>query len=161
MRSFFHIVILGDFMNIRKLLLSILPLLIGTFASFLTRNNMDLYATLQKPFLAPPGWVFFIVWTILYILMGFAYYLVSSRNDDEAKDIYLLQLFVNFFWSIIFFNFRQFLLAFIWLVILLILIVQMIKTFYNINHYASYLLIPYLIWVSFAGYLNIAIYLLN
>ncbi len=144
----------------------LIPLAVGGLAAFLTRNSMDIYSTLVQPPLAPPGILFPIVWSILYILMGFGSALIyESPADEKSKTnalwVYGLQLAVNFFWSILFFNLRAFLPSFIWLVLLWVLIILMLVRFARINKLAAYLQIPYLVWVTFAGYLNLAIYILN
>ncbi len=144
----------------------LIPLAVGGLAAFLTRNSMDIYKSVEKPPLAPPGILFPIVWTVLYILMGIGSTLVY-KSDAEAKDknqalfIYGLQLAVNFFWSILFFNLRAFLPSFIWLLLLWVLVVIMIVRFGRIGKTAAWLQVPYLLWVSFAGYLNLMIWLLN
>lgn len=139
------------------------PLAVGALSALLTRNGMQTFASLNKPKLAPPGWLFPAAWTILYILMGIASYpVVTSRKPNGAALItYGLQLIFNFFWSIIFFNLNLYLFAFIWLVILWILILKTAVKFYQISEPAGLLMIPYLLWVTFAGYLNLSIYLLN
>lgn len=147
-----------------SLIISILiPLTVGALSALIS-GNMSAYATLNKPALSPPSFIFSIVWTILYILMGISAYLIyssNSANKGNALKIYALQLFFNFGWSIIFFGFSQYLLAFLWLVVLIILICIMIKQFYAINPIAAYLQIPYLLWCLFAAYLNLSIYLNN
>lgn len=148
----------------KKLLICIaIPLVGGSLSAFLTRGNMQTFSTLNKPALSPPGWLFPIVWTILYILMGIASYLVliSKKTSTKALTLYSIQLVFNFFWSIIFFNFSLYLFAFVWLVVLWILILKTTILFYQIEKPAGYLMIPYLLWVTFAGYLNLGIYLLN
>lgn len=144
----------------------ILPLATGALSGFLTRNGMAGFSLINQPALAPPGFLFPIVWTILYLLMGIASYLVltSGKEQDRitaAFFLYGLQLFFNFFWSFWFFSFGWYLFAFLWLVILWILILKTIFAFYQISETAAYLLIPYLFWVTFAGYLNFSVYLLN
>lgn len=140
---------------------------VGILSFLVTRGNMDIYEDIVEPPLAPPMWLFPIVWSILYFLMGISSGCIAKYNDirkeevSEALFAYGLQLFFNFFWSIIFFNFRAYLFAFIWLVVLWLLILRMILKFYKINPKAAYLQIPYLIWVGFAGYLTFAIYWLN
>lgn len=121
---------------------------------------MTTFETIQKPVLSPPGWLFPIVWTVLYILMGIASYLVLTTESSQHVTlfIYKIQLFFNFIWPIIFFNLRLYLLAFIWLIILWLLILITAILFYKTNKLA---MLPYLIWVTFAGYLNLSIYLLN
>lgn len=149
--------------NIKQLILCIaIPLLVGGLAAFLTRDSMDIFTQLDKPPLSPPGILFPIVWTILYTLMGIASYLVVSSDADKeeiqnALFVYGLQLAVNFFWSIFFFNLGWYLFAFFWLLLLWGFILYTIVVFYRISKPAAYLLIPYLLWVTFAGYLNFAI----
>ena len=140
-----------------------IPLAVGGLSALLTRKGMEFFQTLQQPPLSPPGWLFPIVWSILYILMGIASYLVltSGKQDHITLTIYGIQLFFNFLWSILFFNFRQYLPAFIWLVILWLLISACIILFYRISKPAAYLMVPYLFWVTFAGYLNFGVYFLN
>lgn len=154
--------------NVKKYAVSvIIALAVGGLSALLTSGNMDLYSEITKPPLAPPSILFPIVWTVLYILMGISAALVYSEKGskpDEVKSaltVYGINLFLNFFWSIIFFNMRAFLFSFIWLVALWIVILVMIIRFYRIRPIAGILQIPYLLWVTFAGYLNLAIYLLN
>ncbi len=144
----------------------LIPLLVGALSAFLTRGNMDLYADIVQPALAPPAILFPIVWTLLYALMGVGSVLVYQSNavqgdKNQALFIYGLQLFVNFLWSIFFFNRRAFLFSFLWLVLLWLLIWAMIFAFRKCSRLAAWLQVPYLVWVSFAGYLNLSIYLLN
>jgi tryptophan-rich sensory protein len=151
--------------NWKALLGSIgISLFIGGLAGLFTRNSMSLYQTLEKPPLSPPGWIFPIVWTILYILMGISAYIIYESQDpmrDNALKIYSAQLVINFTWSIVFFLMQNYWLAFAILVILWILIIMMIVQFYQINKIAGLLQIPYLLWVTFAGYLNLMIALSN
>ena len=139
------------------------PLAIGVLSALLTRNSMQTFDSINKPKLAPPGWLFPVGWTIQYILMGIASYLVvtSRKPNGSALITYGLQLIFNFFWSIIFFNLSLYLFAFIWLVMLWFLILKTTIKFYKISEPAGYLMIPYLLWVAFAGYLNLSICLLN
>lgn len=140
---------------------------VGGLSALLTAGNMDLYSQIVQPPLAPPPFLFPIVWTILYILMGISSAMIWKKRSsmpaevNKALTVYALNLFLNFFWSIIFFNFRAFLFAFIWLVALWAVILTMIIKFAKIKPIAGYLQIPYLLWVTFAGYLNLAIYILN
>lgn len=148
----------------KKLIFCIaIPLAVGGISALLTSNTMETFSTINKPPLSPPAWLFPVVWTILYVLMGIASYLVltSEKPNRDALTTYAIQLAFNFFWSIIFFNFELYLLAFIWLVLLWLLILKTTKQFYEISKPAGYLMVPYLLWVTFAGYLNLAIYLLN
>ena len=154
-------------MRKRYILFIALSLGVGGLSALLTMGNMDLYSEITRPPLSPPSILFPIVWTVLYILMGIGAAMVwnnRSRDLPAAKSairIYAIQLAVNLFWSLIFFNLRAFLLAFIWLLLLWMLIVMMISRFSLISVTAGKLQIPYLIWVTFAGYLNLAIYFLN
>ena len=141
----------------------LLPLAVGGLAAFLTRNSMDLFAMVKKPPLSPPGWLFTVVWTILYLLMGFASYLVlvAEKPGRTAWKFYLAQLAFNFVWPILFFHLQMYLLSFVWLLLLWILILVTILWFTRSSRLAGYLLIPYLLLVTFAGYLNLGIYILN
>lgn len=150
----------------KKLIICIaIPLAVGGLSAFLTRNSMESFDNLTKPPLSPPGWLFPIVWSILFVLMGIASYLVLVSNkparSKTALTVYGIQLAMNFFWSIIFFNFEMYLFAFFWLIALWILIIVTTVLFWRINKNAGYLMLPYLIWVTFAAYLNFGIYLLN
>jgi tryptophan-rich sensory protein len=151
--------------NKRKLIIFILiPLAIGLVSGILTRNSMSMYNTLNQPALSPPGWVFPVVWTILYILMGVSSYLIAtspSQKKQEALLLYAIQLFLNFIWSPIFFGLGNYFLAFLVLLLLWYVIVKMIRAFFRIDPTAALLQIPYLLWITFAGYLNLAIIFLN
>ncbi len=154
-------------MNIKKLIWAILiPLLTGLLSSFLTSDSMVAFASLQKPPLSPPAWLFPVVWTILYILMGVSSYLVNISGAPDAKikkanSVYITSLVFNFFWSIIFFNMEQYLFAFVWLLMLLLLVVYTVVLYYDISKTATYLQIPYIVWLLFAAYLNFGIFILN
>ncbi len=152
--------------NYKKLIVCIaIPLIVGGLSALFTMKSMEDFEALNKPPLSPPGWLFPIVWTVLYILMGIASYLVCTSDkparSKTALTVYGIQLAFNFLWSIIFFSVKAYFFAFIWIVILLILIIINAVLFYRIDKRAGYLLIPYILWVTFAGYLNFAIYLLN
>lgn len=140
-----------------------IPLAVGALSSLLTKNSMENFAMLQKPAFAPPGFLFPVVWTILYVLMGIASYLVlmSRKTTGNALLVYGIQLVFNFFWSILFFNLGLCMFAFLWLALLWLLILLTTILFYQILKPAGYLMIPYLLWVTFAGYLNLGICLLN
>ena len=141
----------------------LIPLAVGTLSSLFS-GNMSLYATVNKPALSPPAFIFPIVWTILYILMGISSYIIyesGKPNRKNALAIYTLQLCFNFFWSIIFFRFSQYFISFLWLIGMILLISIMIYKFCQINRFSAYLQIPYLIWCLFAAYLNFMIYRLN
>lgn len=156
-------------MKINKRLLFIcivIPVLVGLVAGLLTRNSMEVFALVEKPPLAPPAWLFPAVWTILYILMGISSYIILTSNADQeeinkAIKLYAYQLVVNFLWPTFFFNFGWYFFSFLWLIFLWILVFLMIRSFYEINKVAAYLNIPYLVWLTFAGYLNAGIWLLN
>ena len=159
----------NKFKKIGKIaLFIIIPLLVGGLSAFLTKDAMSEFKNLNQPILSPPAWLFPVVWTILYILMGLASYLVYKNKNvffykerDNFLIVYALQLVFNFFWSIIFFNMKMYYFAFIWLIILWIMILLLIINAKKLNKIAYYLLIPYIIWVTFAGYLNIMIAILN
>ena len=142
-----------------------IPLAVGGVSALLTRESMKAFEELNQPALSPPGWLFPVVWTILYVLMGIASYLVITKEETYrtgiAITVYTIQLVFNFFWSIIFFNLEMYLTAFIWLILLWGLIAITTFVFYRISKPAGYLMIPYLLWVTFAGYLNYGVYLLN
>jgi len=143
-----------------------IPLLIGALSALASGSGMSRFNMLNKPSFSPPAWLFPVVWTILYILMGIASYLVVNSGESEQKikkaiTVYAIQLVFNFFWSIIFFNLEQYLLAFFWLLALLFLVVYTAVLFYNISKTAGYLMIPYIIWLILAGILNFAIFVLN
>lgn len=139
-----------------------IPVIVGLIVGAITSSAIE-YNTLVKPALAPPSILFPIVWTILYILMGVSYGILKSNSlvNQEIDFIYYLQLFVNALWSIIFFTLEWRLFAFIWLLLLIVLVIIMIIKFYNQNKLAGLLQIPYLLWILFASYLNLSIYLLN
>lgn len=139
---------------------------IGALSGFLSREGMELYASaIAKPPLSPPGILFPIVWGILYALMGFSaariYLAPHSSARSTGLNLYVAQLIVNFFWSLIFFNAQAFGLAFLWLLLLWILVFGMILVFRKIDPLAAYLQIPYLIWLTFAAYLNAGVWYLN
>ena len=118
---------------------------------------------LQKPPLAPPGALFPVVWTILYVLMGISYGIlkVNNQTDGEIDWIYYIQLAINAIWPIIFFSFKWRLLAFVWIILLAIAVISMIRKFLIKNKIAGLLQIPYILWVIFATYLNFGFYILN
>ena len=143
-----------------------IPLLIGALSALLTSSQMEDFSKLQQPPLSPPAWLFPVVWTILYLLMGAASCLVwQSRCPEEKKraalGFYAAQLFFNFFWSILFFDLQLWLLAFFWLLALWLLILTTMVLFFQCRKAAGWMLVPYALWVAFAGYLNLGIYFLN
>lgn len=138
---------------------------VGGLSALLTNMGMDSYRAAEKPPLTPPEIVFPIVWTVLYALMAISAARVwltdNSRMRNRSMVVYGLQLFFNFFWSVLFFNFQAYGLAFLWLIGLWMLILIMIVQFYKSDKLAGLLQIPYLLWVSFAGYLNYMVWMLN
>lgn len=166
----------------KALVISILiPLAVGTIAGLLTMGGMEQFASINKPPLSPPAWLFPVVWIILYILMGISSYLIyvskpkasskeqlkenknTKENTEKSKALatYGYQLLVNFLWPAFFFNFQWYFFSFLWLVLLWILVAKMIFQFGQISSTAALLNVPYLLWLSFAGYLNLGIWLLN
>ena len=142
----------------------LIPLAVGVVSVLITRENMAVYDAIAKPPFAPPPILFPIVWTVLFLLMGVSAKLVEDTpapDQNAALAVYYLQLVVNFFWPILFFNKRAFFIAFIWLVLLWLLITVMVVRFYRIRPVAGLLQLPYLVWVTFAGVLNFSIYWLN
>ncbi len=151
-------------MSMKKIYIKsiLIPVIVGGIVGLIISSFID-YSSLQKPFLAPPKLAFPIVWTILYILMGVSYGILKSNQltNREIDIIYYLQLGFNALWPIAFFVLKWRLFAFIWIVILAILVIIMAIKFYNKNKVAGLLQIPYILWTLFASYLNIAIYILN
>lgn len=152
--------------DLKKLLICLaIPLGVGALAALLTKSSMA-YAAYEKPPLSPPGWLFPIVWTILYLLMGWASYQIlqstaSGKEKREALCVYGVQLALNFLWPLVFFRWEKLLAAFLVLIALWVAIYLTIRAFGKIKESAGDFLLPYLLWVSFAGYLNLGIYLLN
>ena len=151
--------------NWKKLLICIaIPLAIGLLAGVLTRGGMEEFISVQQPPLSPPAWLFPIAWTILYTLMGLSSYFIlesTEEGKEKALNIYWYQLLVNFLWPIFFFLFQWYLFSFLWLLLLWYLVAKMILEFGRISTLAAFLNVPYLLWLSFAGYLNLGIWLLN
>lgn len=144
-----------------------IPLVVGLLSALLTMNNMQIYQEVKTPPLAPPSILFPIAWTILYVLMGVSSGLIWTMRKADPKQTdtgicyYAVSLAFNFAWSIFFFNLRWFLFSFIWLIALLYLIIRTILAYRKVSPIAAYLQIPYALWVTFAGYLNLGIYILN
>ena len=146
----------------------IIPLLVGGLSPFLTKDAMNEFKNLNQPFLSPPAWLFPLAWTILYILLGFSSYFIYKNNNVylyEEKEktllLYGIQLVFNFLWSIIFFNMKKYVFAFIWLLLLFGIIIMLMINAKKVSKISYYLLIPYVLWVLFALYLNIMIAILN
>ena len=149
----------------KQLLLCLLiPEAVGGLAGWLTSDAAALSETLQKPPLAPPAWAFPIAWAILYALMGISSYLILQGEGPKVKPalaVYGAQLAVNFLWSLVFFLGQAYLLAFFILVLLYGLVLWMIRAFRPIRPAAANLQLPYVLWLTYAAYLNLGVYLLN
>lgn len=149
----------------KRLICLAIPLAVGGLAALLS-GGMESYKVVNQPPLSPPGWVFPVVWTVLYLLMGEASYRVLTANADpgqiqKALTAYGVQLFLNFLWPLVFFGGQMYLAAFFILIALWVGIFITMRRFTKINETAGDLLIPYLLWVTFAGYLNLGVFLLN
>jgi len=149
--------------KIKTYIVSILvPLVLGAIVGLLTSGSMN-YDNLVKPVLAPPALLFPIAWSILYALMGISYGMLEVRglHDTDTKAVYYAQLLVNLLWPVLFFVLKWRLFAFIWIVVLDILVIIMAVRFYKRHKTAGLLQLPYCAWVIFASYLNLSMYLLN
>lgn len=136
-----------------------LPIILGSIVGLITNTNMD---DIVSPKLTPPSFLFPIVWTVIYLLMGISYFIIKKyRNTYDESKVYYTQLIVNLLWSFIFFTFKLYFISVIWIIILDILVIYMIYLFYNKNKIAGYLNILYLAWILFATYLTISICILN
>ena len=144
-----------------------IPLAMGILSAALTREDMKVYGDFTKPPLSPPGIVFPIVWSALYILMGISCALVYIHRRSSPSDAraglcyYVASLLFNLGWSIIFFKLQAAFFALLWLLILFCLVLKYVIYYYKVNMLAAYLQIPYIIWICFAGYLNLGIWILN
>ena len=152
--------------KLKTLIISILIAFAFGILGTILGGNFSSYEIINRPIFSPPAIIFPIVWTILYTLMGISSYLIytSDANEVEKKSalsIYIIQLIINALWPLIFFRFKLYLLAFIWIIALIIAVIIMIYRFYKINPTAAYLQIPYILWLIFASILNYNIYLLN
>lgn len=151
--------------NKKQLVTSLLiPLLVGGLATVINFDGIKQFQEVTKPEITPPPWVFSVVWTVLYALMGISFYLIyksDKGNKMSAYSFYAAQLFLNSIWTFIFFSLNNYMLSLFVIVALLFLIAGMIITFYPINKKAAYLQIPYFLWMCFATYLNWQIYILN
>lgn len=151
----------------KKLIVCIaIPLLIGALAAILTRGAMTEFGALKQPLFSPPAWLFPVVWTILYTLMGISSYVIlqsDARAEEKERTlaVYFYQLIVNFLWPIFFFNFGWRLFSFLWLLLLWLLVREMIRRFSAINKMAGRLNIPYIVWLTVAAYLNFGVWWLN
>lgn len=148
----------------KQLLIALaIPLATGGIASLLSGGMAD-FSALKKPPFSPPGWVFPIAWTVLYLLMGYSSYRIYTADKTASRRalrLYGFQLLLNFIWPVVFFSFGWYLAAFIILVALWVAILLTLRSFTVIDEPAGDLLLPYLLWVTFAGYLNLGIYFLN
>ena len=148
--------------KIKAVLLTALPVVVGALSAAIA-GDMSKQDYAQPPF-SPPAWVFPVAWTILYLMMGFASYLVYRDCDyllNDAMKCYFYQLFVNFCWSIVFFRFEYYTAAVVVLVALLLLTIGTTVQFNTVNKTAGKLMIPYIIWLIYALYLNIGVAVLN
>ena len=151
----------------KKLILCLaIPLATGGVATLLSLKGMQQYEQMRQAPFSPPGWVFPVVWTILYLMMGYASYRVLTSDEDvrqihKALQVYGIQLALNFLWPLLFFGLEMYLTAFIVLLALWVAIFLTIRAFGDIDELAADLLLPYIVWVTFAGYLNVGAYLLN
>lgn len=146
--------------------LTALPIAVGALAGYLTRGGMESFELMRKPPLSPPAWLFPVVWTLLYAMMGAASYFVCTVCASEARKrraltAYAVQLGANFLWTLIFFGAGAYLAAFVWLTAMWLLIALTAALFGALSRPAGELLLPYLAWTAFAGYLNLGVYLLN
>ena len=144
----------------------LLSLGVGALSGFLSREGTELYsAVIEKPPLSPPAILFPVVWSILYVLMGISVSRICLAPDSPSRlhglNLFIIQLVVNFFWSLIFFNAQAYGFALIWLLLLWALILWMILTFRKVDMAAAWLQVPYLLWVTFAAYLNWGVWMLN
>ena len=139
---------------------------VGALAGWISAGGIEVYSALaNKPPLTPPQWVFPVVWSILYALMGISAARISltppSKERNRGLNFFTALLIVNFFWPLLFFNAQAFGFALIWLILLWVLVLAVILTFRKIDKTAAWLLIPYLLWLTFAVYLNAGVYILN
>ena len=149
---------------LKKVFYLFLPIILGSIVGFIISGSID-YTSLIKPPLAPPSWLFPVAWMIIYLLMGISYYLLKKNYTEKELGIesivYYIQLGVNLLWSILFFSLKLRFFSIIWIIFLDILVIMMIYWFFNKNKYSAYLNILYLVWILFATYLTIGIYILN
>ena len=142
----------------------IIPLAAGGLSALLTSGQMQTFEEVSKPAFSPPAFLFPVAWSILYVLMGISSVIIyesGSPDKRKALTVYGIQLAVNFFWSIFFFGFGLYFFSFLWLILLWILVLYMIILFAKIKPSAAYLNYPYLLWLTFAGYLSCGVWLLN
>lgn len=147
--------------KIKNIVSIFIPLIGGSIIGLIISNSID-YNNLTKPPLSPPKAIFPVAWTIIYLLLGVSYYLVLKTDSNyEDKGLYYRSLIINYLWSIIFFVLKWRFISIVWIILLGITVIRLIKSFKKYNVVAAYLQIPYLLWLIFATYLNIGIYILN
>lgn len=142
------------------------PLLVGAFSAFLTMGDMNIYESLGPVFLSPPRMIFPIAWTVLYVLMGLASYVIYLSDADpaekrKAQRLYAIQLGMNLFWSTLFFTYGQYFISLLWIQAMWVVTLFCIVRFYNIRKFAGFLMVPLILWTSFATYLNVAYFYLH
>ena len=148
--------------NYKKLLWYVfIALATGILSYLLSFQGIKNYGSMIKPALAPPSFVFMIVWPVLYILMGISAYLIDENGGKKQFKPYYTQLFLNFLWTPVFFTLKKCSLSVVIIIALIFSVIWMIKSFFMVSKKASYLQIPYLLWLIFAAYLNISICILN
>lgn len=160
----------GSFFSTKNIIICVIciavPVIVGLVSGYITRDNMVVFDSIKKPALTPPAIVFPIAWSILYVMMGIASFLALKNCRDFTQIVsvmipYIIQLILNFIWSIIFFNTQSYGLALACLVLMWIMIVRSMITFATVSMIAGWFLLPYIIWVSFAAYLNVMIVIMN
>lgn len=144
----------------------LITLATGGLSAALSSRGMAIYGTMNKPPLSPPAWVFSIAWTILYIMMGLSLYMVMTSDGDPKKRrtaliLFAVQLVMNFMWSLVFFNLSWYLFAFVWLIGMWVIVIACAVKFFTLNKTATLLFIPYILWLTFAAYLNMGAYILS
>lgn len=143
-----------------------MPLIVGGFSGILNRGAIEAFADLNQPPLSPPAVLFPLIWTLLYLLMGISFYLIKTSGArraacSDAQSLYFYQLTVNFLWPVFFFSFGWHLFSFFILLLLSGLVYTMIRCFYKVSAWAACLNLPYLLWLTFAAYLNLGVWWLN
>lgn len=151
---------------VRLLVCVAVPICVGLLAAYITRDNMDVFDEVKKPILTPPAAVFPIAWSILYVMMGLGLFFALNKSDTSGKRMkvlipYVMQLILNFSWSIIFFNGQMYGVALLCIVFMWVMILLTILNFKDVSKLGSVMLIPYLAWVTFATYLNAGIFILE
>ena len=142
----------------------LIPLAVGGVSALITRGNMDLYSTIKPPPLAPPAWLFPVVWTLLYIFIGIADYIGTGETKPickKARALYIAGLFINIIWQVTFFRFKMFTAAAVIAVVILLLAVYTAYEYYKCNRKTLYFYAPYIVWLIFALYLSIGVAVLN